>query len=105
MISPNSAIRSVITSGEEQLLRMLCGQLQRAILEGWSISPGANSEKQGRSHSFIHSLIHSFKKYIHTHTYTHTRRNICVPDKVLGSGDTMLKSIKVVPVLPELTIE
>ena len=72
-----------------------------AILKGWSISPGANwerSERQGRSHSFIHSLIQDVHTYIHAHTH----RAVCVPVKVLGFRDAILSRIYMVP---ELTIE
>ena len=51
-----------------------------AILEGWSISPGANwerSERQGRSHSFIHSLIQDVHTYIHAHTQPSVYQSRC----------------------------
>lgn len=72
-----------------------------AVLEGWSISPGANwqrSERQGRSHSFIHLVIQDVHTYIHAHTH----RAIHVPVKVLGFRDIMLSRLNRVP---ELTIE
>ena len=67
--------RSMITSAQDAVWPTV-----EAILEGWSISPGANwerSERQGRSHSFIHSLIQDVHTYIHAHTQPSVYQSRC----------------------------
>lgn len=59
---PQFSTRSVIMDGEEQLLRIRCDQLQRAVSEGWSLVQQSTGEDlKGRA-----GVIHSFMAFIHS---------------------------------------